>query len=395
MDLVEPWMKELARITGADWHAFFVLAPDGECLVKATGDGIAIPDAIQLPKGGVEIPQMCTASRSVMTRQDVWFDSQMVFHPQDAMRVVCAGTSGLLHSVFQGATLVGLAALGRRVDEDPFTAGQVNVIHTFADFLGTQIRHAQAQQDVIENRVLRRDLEIAAGIQHSLLPAVLPHAPGLDIFGSSTSAQEVGGDFYDVIGLPGGSVLIVIADVMGKGVPAALFTAILRALVRSRRDIARHPEALLEWIASTLFADLDRVEMFATMQLAYFDARSSTVKVSGAGHCPLLVATSDGKVQSIHSEGLPIGIKNVSDYESLVVPLVPGSRLVLYTDGVTDVRNAAGEEWGMENLNDWLARSDSASASALGESLLREIADYRGGTVAPDDITFVVITTLS
>ena len=391
--LVDPWMKELARITSADWYVFFTASPDGRTLTRATSSGPEAPVSINVPGRGQPAPDACAVGLAVWSRQDVWLDATTQLDDEDVMAPFAGRSSGILHSVFIGAALVGFVALGRRVENAPFTAGQVNVIHTFSDFLGTQIRHAQVLRESLLNQVMRRDLEIAASIQQSLLPAALPNSRQLRIFGSATSAREVGGDFFDVIGFGNGSVLVVIADVMGKGVPAALFAAILRTLVRSRRDIAKQPGVLLEWVAATLFPDFDRVEMFATMQLAYFDSPSRRVHVAGAGHCPLVMVSPTGGITEVPSQGVPIGIEFNSRYPETVQSVEPESRLILFTDGVTESRNVEGEEWGMERLRKWLTNAPEAPLPKLGEALLDEITRFRGAAPVPDDITFVLLTT--
>ncbi len=393
MDLVEPWIRELARVTGAAWHAFFVVSPDGRSIQCATASSEAVPSSISILPEAERRSGSSAAARTVQSRQDFWFEIASPLPPDDPLATISNGTSGLLHGVFLGSVLVGLVALGRSVPNHPFTAGQVNVIHTFSDFLGAQLHHAQVRNDSTRHQIMRRDLEIAASIQQSLLPDELPSSPGLEIFGSATSAREIGGDFYDVIGLPDGSVLVVIADVMGKGVPAALFAAILRTLVRSRCDLAEHPGELLEWVAGTLFEDFERVEMFATMQLAYFDIRHQTVHVAGAGHCPLLIAPPSGPVIEIASEGVPVGILQAARYPEAVHPVAPGSRLLLFTDGVTESRDVDGDQWGMRRLLSWLSTTPPAHPEALGADLLARLAAHRGAASVPDDITFVLFTT--
>ena len=393
MDLVDQWMRELARVTGADWYAYFVVAPDGREFVQATASSEDAPVEIPLRIDRAIGVRPSSAVRAVQGHQDVWFGSSNPLAGDDPLAVIARDTSGLLHAVFLGATLVGLVALGRRVAGDPFTAGQVNVIHTFSDFLGAQVRNAQVQRESTNDQLTRRDLEIASDIQQSLLPAALPRSPGLAIFGSATSAREVGGDFYDVIGFPDGSVLVAIADVMGKGVSAALFAAILRTLVRARRDLAAHPGKLLEWVAATLFQDFDRVEMFATMQLVYFDAGGRKVHVAGAGHCPLIIVGPDGGVLEVPPEGVPVGIIPDSLYPESVHDIAPGSRVLLFTDGVTESRDAEGDQWGMCRLKSWLASAPNHPPNRLGMDLLASIAAHRGAEPALDDITFVLLTT--
>ena len=393
MDLIEPWMRELGRVTGADWYAFFIAGPDGRELVQMAASGEDAPVEIPLRKDRSFGGRPSAAARAVQGRQDVWFEATVPLSKDDPLTVIANGTSGLLHAVFLGSSLVGLVALGRRVAEHPFTAGQVNVIHTFSDFLGAQVRHVQVQRESTTNQLMRRDLEIAADIQQSLLPAILPRSPGLEIFGSATSAREVGGDFYDVIGFPDGSVLVAIADVMGKGVPAALFAAILRTLVRSRHDIAAHPGKLLEWVAATLFHDFDRVEMFATMQLVYFDTAQRKVHVAGAGHCPLLIAAPDGSIVEVPPEGVPVGIIPAPSYPESVHPISPNSRLLLFTDGVTESRDLSGDQWGMARLLKWITSAPNLPPNQLGTALLASIAAHRGAAPVLDDITFVLLTT--
>jgi len=390
LDLVAPWMKELARITGADWHAFFVLDVETYSLLCAAAQGSEVPAIIPMRQVG---SARCLAAEVVKSRQDFWFDPDTQMLAGDTLARALAGTSGFLHPVFLGPTLVGMAALGRRVAEYPFTAGQVNVIHTFADFLGSQIRYGQVQREITRSQVLRRELEIAASIQQSLLPAVLPKTSHLDIAGFATSASEVGGDFFDVVGLPGGSILVVIADVMGKGVPAALFAAILRAVVRARHDLASEPGRLLEWLNETLFQDFDAVDMFATVQLAYFDPSGRSVRVATAGHCPLLVADARGVVAEFAADGLPIGIQPFGSYPEQTAAIEPGSRTLLYTDGLIEAQNSAGERWGGAHLSQWLTTTVSSNRSVedMGAELKAELQRFRGTAPVTDDETFVLL----
>ncbi len=391
LDLVVPWMKELGRITAADWHAFFILSPDGRALCCASAEGAEIPALIAID--WAQQVDDFLASTAVQSRQDFWFGPQTSVLPGDPLAKAIVGTSGFLHPVFLGATLVGLAAVGRRVAEHPFTAGQVNVIHTFADFLGSQVRYGQVQREITRSEVMLRELEIAASIQRSLLPANLPKSVHLDIAASATSAHEVGGDFYDVIEQEDGGILVVIADVMGKGVPAALFAAILRAVIRGRHDLASHPGQLLEWLNESLFADFDRVDMFATVQLAYFDPDGRVLRAATAGHCPLLVVNPYGNITELGADGLPIGIQPACEYPERTVPIVPGSHTLLYTDGLIEAQNLHAELWGLTHLQAWLRNTAGTlrTAGQIGADLRAELQRFRGTTPVNDDVTFVVL----
>ncbi len=386
--LVGRWMTELARITGADWHCFYTLGKDGRALQLVASAGEFVPEIIPFSPDLTQEEQMCMAGKAILTRQDMWFDPATRCRTGDPLGALIAECSGLVHPVFVGGTLVGIAVFGRHVEAYPFTAGQVNVIHTFADFLGSQVRVAQVQRDTVANRVLRREVEIAAAIQQSLLPASIPRLRGYDIAGSAVSAREVGGDFYDVLEIAPGALLLVIADVMGKGIPAALFASILRTLIRSRRDLAEYPEALMDWLNVTVFPDFERVEMFATVQLVFLDTEQGHLRVCSAGHCPLLVVSPDGELSEIGADGIPIGIAEQASYPSQIVPFPPGTRALLFTDGLMDAVDPAGTQFGMDQLRTWLA----TAASAKPESLRATLVAHESGAASADDQTFLLIS---
>ncbi len=388
MALVSHWMNELARITGADWHCFHAVDSDGKTLRLVAHAGEFVPETISFATIATDHDSAGIAGRAIATLQDLWFDPATPCPPTDPLRPLIAGCSGLVHPVFVSGTLIGIAAFGRRVEAYPFTAGQVNVIHTFADFLGSQVRVAQVQRDTVANRVLRREVEIAASIQHSLLPSYIPRLSGYEIAGSAVSAREVGGDFYDVLQVGPGALLLVIADVMGKGIPAALFASILRTLIRSRRDLADQPDALMDWLNVTVFPDFERVEMFATVQLVFLDTARGWLRVCSAGHCPLLVVSPDGSLSEIGADGIPVGIAESAAYPSQMVPFPPGSRALLFTDGLIDAADPQGTQFGMNQLRTWLVTTGNATPASLRAVL----AAHESGAASADDQTFLLIT---
>ena len=133
--------------------------------------------------------------------------------------------------------------------------------------------------------------------------------------------------------------------------------------------------------------------MIATMQLVYFDATSRKVHVAGAGHCPLLIVRPDGNVLEVPPEGVPVGIIPDSRYPESVHEIVPASRLLLFTDGVIESRNANGDQWGTSRLKTWLSCVPELPQNQLGMDLLNRIAAHRGAEPVLDDITFVLVTT--
>jgi serine phosphatase RsbU (regulator of sigma subunit)/anti-sigma regulatory factor (Ser/Thr protein kinase) len=333
-------------------------------------------------------------TRAARTRQDIWFSPEEPLDKNDPLRSVLPVGNGVCHAFYVADQLVGTATLGRLAANRPFTAAQVNLLHTFVDFLAIQIVNAKLLDERTATRVTRRELEIAADIQRSLLPAQLPPCAPFALAASCTSALQVGGDFYDAIPAPAGAVLLVIADVMGKGVPAALFAAVLRTTVRSMPQLFSRPGELLAAANKILFPDLTRVDMFITAAAVFVNPRAEEILVASAGHCPpLLVGAEKNWSGDPKNSGLPLGIEPEASYPQTTHALPLGSAALLYTDGLTETRNAVNEMLGDQRLLTLFAESIAQSSAAAGAKklLLERLATYRGGAALTDDETFILI----
>jgi serine phosphatase RsbU (regulator of sigma subunit)/anti-sigma regulatory factor (Ser/Thr protein kinase) len=346
-------LVELLAVIEADWYVFRIVdVGQREAQVfAASREGWQAPPLVLGGEdpGGVEL-------RALRTRADVWFDGSSPLGPDDPLvqphdQTVC----GLSHPVFVGEQAIGVLTAARNRPDAPFTAGQVNVLQTFADFLGLQIANVRLQEASVQARLVTRELEIAAGIQRSLLPEELPQPAGFHLAGGCQPARHIGGDFYDAIADGRNGLLLVIADVMGKGVPAAMFAAIFRSQIRARLDLAARPSHFLGWLNETLFPDLHRVDMFITAQLAYVNLGTRMLRLASAGHPPLLIADSAGEVRELGPQGLPLGIVQRHAYDEACLALETGTSVFLFTDGLTEARNPAGEFFGIEELKRWLA----------------------------------------
>lgn len=240
---------------------------------------------------------------------------------------------------------------------------------------------------------LVNELAVAHAIQQSLLPKEFPPLPGFGLAAFCHSARHVGGDFYDVLPLGKSRVLVVIADVMGKGVPAALFAASLRMLVRSFAEFRLRPCELLKRINRQMFEELSSVDMFITGQAVLIDAERRLLQVASAGHCPLLLANRWGNVEAIAPDGLPLGIDPCGEYAEQTAVLPSGACLLLYTDGLTDASNPGGHSFGQERLKSWLAQNGSLNRSAVQakEDFLADLRRFQLETAAPDDMTLVLV----
>jgi len=205
--------------------------------------------------------------------------------------------------------------------------------------------------------------------------------------------MEVGGDFYEVVALSENSLLMVIADVMGKGLPASLFADSLRTLVRALAKPGVSPSGLLSEINHLMFEDLSSADIFITLQVITAELRERRLKVSNAGHCPLLVSDESGHFRAIAADGMPLGIQMDAIFceECTRLPIF-GSAL-LYTDGVTEARNSQGQFYGQQRLEDWLNKNatENQTALQLRAGLLEELNTFQEGVRAEDDQTFLIL----
>ncbi len=386
-------LRDLVQIAEADGAVLRLLSTDGKKLETR----LVLPEKTPAPLTPVTLADddlKSVETRAARTRQDIWFSPEEPLDKNDPLRAAMPVGNGLCHAFFVADQLVGTATLNRLAANRPFTAAQVNLLHTFVDFLAIQIVNARLLDERTATRVTRRELEIAAEIQRSLLPAQLPACPPFTLAAACQSALQVGGDFYDAIAAQDGAVLLVIADVMGKGVPAALFAAVLRSTIRSMPQLFSQPGELLGAVNRVLFSDLSRVDMFITAKLVYLDPRRGELLSASAGHCPLLV-WQHGELQARApgKAGFPLGIEPNATYPQNVHALPPGAAALLYTDGLSETRAAGGELLGGERLERLLAETAAQTSDAeMGKLfLLDRLTAYRGDMALSDDQTFVLI----
>ncbi len=396
-------LGDLLRILRAEWFVLRLASADELELAVFAASEPALELGPLNPAtagGGVRQPLEMEAA---LSRQTVWFDAQKPAAADDPLAKARPGSVGMAHPILLGGRLIGTLALGRRPASGAaparggaaFTAAQTNMVNTFADFLAIQIANARFQEEQLRQRLVAHELEIARNIQRSLLPASLPQTPGFSLAAFCRSAREVGGDFYDTLKVGEHALLLVIADVMGKGVPAAMFAAILRSLLRASPELTRQPAALLARVNRLMFRELSDVDMFITAQLAYVDAAARKITTASAGHCPLALA-SPGTVRTISPEGLPLGIKPDTYFGDETADLPENCRVLLYSDGLTETPGSDGSQFGQARLFHWLQQTAGArrAADELNRELVSELDRHHGpdsGTGLRDDQTFLLL----
>jgi len=237
---------------------------------------------------------------------------------------------------------------------------------------------------------LLKDVELAAQVQRLFLPSAKPAIPGLEIAGMMHPARGVGGDYYDYFPVDAHTTQVIVADVAGKGVPAALLMSATAATMRLEanhdRNILQQVERLNSGIHSV--SDSDR---FVTLLVAEIDAQDRTLRYVNCGHNPaLLFRAKTGTLSLLNSSCPPIGLSPEEICELASEDLVAGDLLVFYTDGVTEAENQRGEEFGMERLSATVRRGSSLSASDLMTNIYNAAADFCSDGFG-DDVTLLVV----
>ncbi len=240
-----------------------------------------------------------------------------------------------------------------------------------------------------EKHRLESELSLARQIQARLLPAAPPAIAGLEIAGLSESAREVGGDYFDHIDLGDERVLLVVADVSGKGVPAALLMSGFRASLVSQDLSASAPSSVAERLNEFLLRSVQPGK-FVTAFIGFLDGKTGQLVYANAGHNPPVIVRTNGEHEWLTTGGLILGILPGSHFDHGEAVIEPGDFVALYTDGVTEGQNASGELWGEERLLNALRVGRDLPCATLAERIAAEVRTFEGTQGPADDITLVI-----
>jgi len=249
-----------------------------------------------------------------------------------------------------------------------------------------------------EHRLLaiNKELEIARQIQSSILPREIPTMAGLEIAARYLPMSAVAGDFYDFLAPEKNQLGILIADVTGHGVPAAIIASMLKVAFAGQAEHATDPARVLAGLNQALCGKFE--DHFVTAAYVFFDLDRRVIRYAGAGHPPILHSNrSNGTTRSIEQNGLFLGMFPEAVYESVELPLQLGDRYVLYTDGLPESRSAVGEEFGLQRCKQFLESNPRLLPGAFADELLREIFRWSArsaGGAQEDDMTLILLDCL-
>ena len=258
------------------------------------------------------------------------------------------------------------------------------------------VHQSQAEHSQLES--LQSDLNVAREIQQSILPRIFPpfpeHTDVLDIAAVMDAAKDVGGDFYDFFALDDENIGFLIADVCGKGIPAALFMAVSRTLIRATAIRGINPQECISY-SNNLLA-VDSVDsMFVTVFYGIYNIKTGVIKYCNAGHNPPYILKSNGEaVELPMSEDLAVGVFDGVDFHDNQVQLEKGDSIVMFTDGVTEAMNVESEEFGNERLEKALGGEAGQSCQHIIDTVKTELKTFVGEADQSDDITMLVLKRL-
>jgi len=248
----------------------------------------------------------------------------------------------------------------------------------------------QAESSRMRLVAIENELDIASKMQQSILPTEFPESPLYEICGNMTPAREVGGDFFDIFNLENGHIGLAIADVSGKGVPAALFMMASRTLLKGTAIGLYDPAKVLTEVNQLLYEDNEAM-MFVTLLYAVYDPASRVLTYANGGHTLPVLIHADGTHTVLPStNGIALGVMDGADFEQASVTCSPGDTVVFYTDGVTEAFNDKSEEFGMDRLLE-IFDSPMDNCRTTIESIFDTVTEFAGDAPQFDDITCLAL----
>jgi sigma-B regulation protein RsbU (phosphoserine phosphatase) len=282
------------------------------------------------------------------------------------------------------------------LESDEFNAyseDDLQVLMLLASQVAIIIEKVMLHEHLIEKKRLEGQLEVARQVQLELLPAKDPQLEGYDISAYNFPTEEVSGDYYDWVRIYDDQIGLVIADVSGKGVPAALLMAFLRASLRAATHIGYSPHISMAKVNFLLWESIER-NQFVTAFYGILDVTNKTLTYTNAGHNPPILLKQNGDVSFMNRGSVPLGMFRDTRYHDYYLTTEPGDLLVLYTDGVTEAQNEKEEEYGRDRLAQAVRSNHQLGARELIAALHTEVLEWTGGRGATDDVTFFVIKAL-
>lgn len=286
--------------------------------------------------------------------------------------------------------MIGVLSVFNKKGGQPFDGDDQRLLTIIATQSAQVIENARLQEEEARLRAMEEELKVARSIQESLCPKSVPVVPGLDLCGFTAPAREVGGDYYDWVSLPGGKIGCVVADVSGKGMPAALLMAQLQAAFKAQAQQGRPPHEVVTTVNQFLSITMEP-SRFVTLFYGIIDPKARTFTYANAGHNPAFLWRNNGSFEWVGQGGLMLSPVSVFPYESYEIAFGPGDGLVLYTDGITEAERADGAQWEEANLQEAIFDGPRTGAQEVAERIKKAVFAFVAGNEPSDDMTLAVL----
>jgi sigma-B regulation protein RsbU (phosphoserine phosphatase) len=291
-----------------------------------------------------------------------------------------------------GPDVLGALVLGPKITRTRYTSEDAALLSTLASQVSSALKNAALYRESVEKSRLEEEMMLARKIQRSFLPARFPRVDGIDVFASAVPSKHVGGDYFDVLDTGNGKLVLAVADVAGKGVPAGLLMSMLQASLRTQITENGLAVSRILWRINRLVFESTSPEQFATFFLGTIDTAMGKLTFSNAGHNYPILVRGDGSCELLRDGGLILGVMGNVTFDEGTKAMAPGDMLVCYTDGVTEARDVNDEEYGEERLIE-LVRSLRGQTSAAGviSAVQESVVRFTGGAEQADDMTLLVL----
>jgi sigma-B regulation protein RsbU (phosphoserine phosphatase) len=359
-----------------------VLLRSGSCVEALSGDPAPFSAADSLLRDLAEMGQplpldeIVASGRFDLTPVQVhWFKSR---------------SAALLMPLSTGEGLLGFVAVGSKMNGEDYTSDELEILSALSGQMSLVVLNLELLEERVRKDALERQMDLARTVQKRLLPVSLPVVPGCELAARIKPCLDVAGDYYDAFIFQENKLLVAVGDVSGKGMGPALIMANLQASMRTALQAGLPLDTALGTINRMVFENTPD-DMFITLFAAGWSPSEGTLSFVNAGHNPPMLFRKSGEVLLLCEGGLLLGVQACENYATGVVNCSPGDTLLLYTDGVTEAMNPAGEEFGEERLRSLVAGNTGLPLEELLALIEREAAAFQGSGDFSDDFTLLAL----
>ncbi len=385
--LVQRIIELVLRAVPAERGALLLRREGKGTLEVMARRGYTEREEIRISKTIIEV--VLEAKNAILTldaRSDERFDAAVSILMQGIRSILCVPL------VNNDREVIGLIYLDDRLASEVFSESALRLVGLIANMAAVKVENTYLLEGQIEKKRMEEQLAVGSQIQRGLLPSEEPAIPGYELYAGYQSCFEVGGDYYDFIRKDDGKLALVIADISGKGVGAALLMAVLQASLRALVNAVAEPGELIRQLNKVLVASSPH-NKFATIFYCELNPVTHELEYVSGGHNPTLLSIGD-EIHELGSSGPVVGIVPSATFRCHKVQLPPGSTLVLYTDGVTELNDEAGEEFGTERLSEVLREGHAEAPRWLVERVHERMVAFARSHRFDDDSTMVVLRRL-